>query len=111
MEIDNQVKKMAQFVREKKVVQKALTEKIIAFMTKYNIEDLNTKEGKLRYKVSQSKPAVKKTDVKQRLYNYFEHDKSLAEKVVSTVFAEDTDVARVEKVSLRRLKGVRVMNV
>jgi len=110
MELDNQVKKMNMLVREKKTVQKALTEKILSFMSRYNIEDLNTKEGKLRYKVSYSKPQVKKVDMKDKILNYFEHDKELGSKVVEAVFMEE-DKAKVEKVSLRRLKGVRVMNV
>ena len=111
MELDNQIKQMTQFVREKRKVQKTLTDKILAFMAKYNIEDLNTKEGKLRYKATYTKPTVKKQDAKEKLYQFFEHDKALAEKVVKTVFEPEDNQPKVEKVSLRRLKGVRVMNV
>jgi hypothetical protein len=110
MEIDNQVKKFQQVIREKKQVQKVLSEKILGFMSRYNIEDLNTKEGKLRYKVSYTRPSVKKTSVKEKLQNYFEHDPELAKKVTAAVFEEE-DSQKVEKVSLRRLKGVRIMNV
>lgn len=111
MEIDNQVKKLAQITKEKKAVQKQLTDKILGFMSKFNIEDLNTKEGKLRYKVTLSKPTVKKTNIKEKLLNFFEHDPATAKKVVDAVFEEGTDENKVEKVSLRRLKSARVMNV
>lgn len=111
MELDNQIKQMTQFVKEKRKVQKTLTDKILAFMAKYNIEDLNTKEGKLRYRATYTKPTVKKQDAKEKLYQFFEHDKELAEKVVKTVFEPEENQPKVEKVSLRRLKGVRVMNV
>jgi hypothetical protein len=110
MDVDNQIKQLSQSVREKRVVQRALTDKILLFMSKYNVEDLNTKEGTLRYKVTQSKPTVKTNDVKTKLYNYFEHDKETADKVVQAVFSTE-DTPKKEKVSLRRLKGVRVMNV
>lgn len=110
IDVDNQIKQLSQSVREKKVIQRALTDKILAFMAKYNVEDLNTKEGTLRYKVTHSKPSVKTNDVKSKLYNYFEHDKETAEKVVQAVFSTD-DAPKKEKVSLRRLKGIRVMNV
>lgn len=110
MEIDTQVKKLMQSVKEKKAVQKMLGEKILAFMSKFNIEDLNMREGKLRYKVSYTKPTVKKNEIKDKLVNYFEHDKDTANKVVAAVFQPD-DNNKIEKVSLRRLKGVRVMNV
>lgn len=110
MEMDNQLKKLSQVLKEKRNVQKLLTEKILAFMQRYNIEDLNTHDGKLRYKVSYSKPVVKKVDIKQKLINYFEHDKDTAQKIVQAVF-EDNTQNKVEKVSLRRLKGVRIMNM
>lgn len=111
IEIDNQVKKMQQLIKEKKNVQKVLSEKVLTFMQRYNIEDLNTKDGnKLRAKVSYSKPTVKSTNIKEKLINYFEHDKETANKVVKAVFAED-ETPKVQKVSLRRLKGVRIMNV
>lgn len=110
MDIDNQIKKMQQHIKEKRNVQKLLSTKILEFMGKYNIEDLNTKEGMLRYKVTQTKPPVKKKMVQQKLLNYFEHDKEAGEKLVKAVF-EDTLEKPVEKVTLRRLKGVRVMNV
>lgn len=111
IEIDNQVKKMNQIVKEKKAIQKHLTEKILAFMQRYSIEDLNTKDGKLRYKVSYTKPVVRKAkEIKDKLLNYFEHDKETGKKVVDAVF-EPEEQTKVEKVSLRRLKGVRIMNV
>ena len=110
MEIDNQVKKMNSIIKEKKTIQRSLTNKILTFMSRYNIEDLNTKEGKLRYKVSFSKPTVKKIDMKEKIMNYFENDKSMGAKVVDAIFGEE-EKSKVEKVSLRRLKGVRVMNV
>lgn len=112
MELDNQIKKMQQSIKEKRGVQKVLTDRILAFMSRYNIEDLNTKDGKLRYKVSRVKPAtVKKASIKDKLLNYFEHDRETGEKVVQAIFAEEEEANKVEKVSLRRLKGVRVMNV
>lgn len=110
IELDNQIKQMAQIMKEKKAVQRVLTAKVLTFMATYNIEDLNTKDGKLRYKVTQVKPTVKQTMIKKKLYDYFEHDKTLAEQVVTAVFDQDS-AAKIEKPSLRRLKGVRIMNV
>jgi hypothetical protein len=110
IELDNQIKQMAHIIKEKKKTQRMLTEKILSFMSRYNIEDLNTKDGKLRYKVTHVKPSVKQTTIKKKLYDYFEHDTDLANKVVNAVF-DDTAVQKIEKPALRRLKGVRIMNV
>jgi hypothetical protein len=110
IDIDNQIKQMALILKEKKQVQRALTEKVLVFMARYNIEDLNTKDGKLRYKVTHVKPSVKQTTIKKKLLDYFEHDKDLANKVVNAVF-DDEGTPKVEKPALRRLKGVRILNV
>lgn len=79
-------------------------------MGKYNIEDLNTKNGTLRYKVTQVKPKEKVQNIKEKLMNFFEHDRETGKKVLEAVFHEE-DKTKIEKVSLRRLKGVRVLNV
>ncbi len=110
MELDNQIKKMNEILKEKKAVQKILTEKVLSFMARYNIEDLNTKDGKLRYKVTQVKPTVKQTAIKKKLQDFFDYDKALAEKVMKAVF-DDTAQPKVEKPSLRRLKGVNIISV
>lgn len=109
LELDNQVKKMNEVLKEKKAVQKILTEKILSFMARYNIEDLNTKDGKLRYKVTQVKPTVKQTAIKKKLQDFFDYDKELASKVMKAVFEGPEE--KVEKPSLRRLKGVNIMSV
>jgi hypothetical protein len=53
-EIDNSVKKMQQSIKEHNHAKGVLNTKILHFMAKYNIDDLNTKEGILRYRVTQS---------------------------------------------------------
>jgi hypothetical protein len=104
MQIDSEIKQINIHIKEKRKVQRMLTERILAFMSRYNIEDLNTKEGKLRYKTTYVQPNVKKTDVKKKLLEVAGED------VVKAVFDTST-TPKIEKVTLRRLKGVRVMNV
>jgi hypothetical protein len=108
LELDNSIKKLSAAVRERKSAQKLLTQKITAFMNTYNIEDLNTKEGKLRYKIQKVKAPVKKTDVKQKVMDYFGNDKETGERVLSLIYGGNQEV---EKVCLKRLKGVKIMNV
>jgi hypothetical protein len=103
MELDNDVKKMQQTIRQKREVQKTLTEKILGFMRRYNIEDLNTKDGKLRYRVVRVKKPVPQSSIKQRLEDYFDSDPGLKQKVVTAVFGDAQSLV-VEKPSLRRLK-------
>ena len=110
MEIDNQIKSAAAIIKEKRKVQNMLTEKILAFMTRYNIEDLNTRDGKLRYKVSRQKPSVKTKQIKERIGDCFKDDPDTANRVMKQIF--DTENApSVERVTLRRLKASQSLNV
>jgi hypothetical protein len=72
-------------------------------MRRYNIEDLNTKDGKLRYRVVRVKKPVPQSSIKQRLEDYFDSDPGLKQKVVTAVFGDAQSLV-VEKPSLRRLK-------
>lgn len=100
IEIDNSVRKLKQAIKERNNVKKQLTDKILSFMGKYNIEDLNTKDGsRLRYKVTQVKEPLTASKIKERITENFEQINSvddLQERVFST--------KKVQKISLRRLK-------
>lgn len=100
IELDNAVKKLQQAVRERNLMKKQLTEKILLFMAKYNIEDLNARDGsRLRYKVTQKTQPVKPTEVKARLVEHF-NQVSSAEELLEKVFAP---AQKVDKVVLKRL--------
>ena len=67
MELDANVKKMQILIKERNLVKKEVTKKILAFMSRFNIEDLNTKEGKLRYKVTQVKAPLSQKQIKSKI--------------------------------------------
>ena len=108
MEIDNTVKKLRGVIRERNTAKTDLTKQILEFMGKFNIEDLNTKEGKLRYKVSNVKAPVTKQTLKERLIQNYSPEMS-ADDLAKMVF--DTPRATVEKHSLKRLQPPRVLNI
>jgi hypothetical protein len=110
MEIDNQIKSATAIVKDKKKVQSVLTEKILAFMTRYNIEDLNTRDGKLRYKVTRLKPSVRQKQIKDRIGDCFKDDPETAERVMKEVFDTNTESA-VVRTTLCRLKASQSLNV
>ena len=110
MELDNHVKRLTHMAKEKRTMQRELTDKILAFMARYNIEDLNTRDGKLRYKMVKVRPSVRQQTIKDRLANYFHDDPDLAQNVLKNVFDVSKEPS-VEKPALRRLKSVNVVNV
>ena len=101
LELDNNIKKAQEVIKERKKVRDKLSTVISAFMCKYNIEDLNTKEGRIRCKVSTVKAPVNQKVVKQKITDYFGNDEHKKQDILTKIYEERPEV---EKVSLRRLK-------
>jgi hypothetical protein len=99
MEIDNTVKKLQAVIRERNGVKNQLTAKILSFMNRFNIEDLNTQEGKLRYKVTHAKVPLNQTIIKNRLLENYGKVQS-ADELTQKVFERENII---EKHSLRRM--------
>lgn len=93
MELDNNRRRIQQ-------QQKELTKGILEFMGRYNIEDLNTKDGRLKYDVRVVKAPVSQRALKQKLHEVFSPDKT-ADQLSRELFEARTEVQRV---SLRRIK-------
>ena len=102
-ELDNYIKRAYDVIKEKRNEKTKLSEVIMKFMCKYNIEDLNTKEGRIRCKQTYVKAPINKNVVKQRVCDYFTHtnEENKKEELLQKIFAE---TEKVEKTTLRRLK-------
>lgn len=101
IEVDNAVKKLQGAIRERNGLKKQISQKITQFMSKFNIEDLNTNDGKLKYRVSKVKVPVRPKEAKVKLLEYFSTETS-AEELAKKVFESDSTV---EKHSLRRFRS------
>lgn len=100
LELDNQLKRLAAASKERRKKKNDINLKILEFMMRFNIEDLNTKEGVIRYRKTYVKEPLSQKTIKTKLEELFRDDKETYEKV-EKIF---TDRAKVEKTSLRRLK-------
>jgi len=101
LELDNFVRKAQDVIRQKKKARDELSKTIIMFMCKYNIEDLNTKEGRIRCKVATSRAPVSQKVVKQRITDYFGVSEEQKQAIINKIYEEREER---EKVTLRRLK-------
>ena len=101
MELDNSIRRLQHALKERKTAKKILTDRILNFMNRYNIEDLNTNEGCLRYKVTYVRPPLTQQGIKERISSYFEANQDAARDLHVHVFGNRD---RAEKMSLRRLK-------
>jgi hypothetical protein len=98
-ELDTNIKRLQNALREYKKKQSVMSGKILEFMQRYNIEDLNTKYGVLRCKQTYVKAPLSQKTVKEKLFEHFSSDPRAVE-LLKQIF-EERD--KKEKVSLRRL--------
>lgn len=101
LELDNTIKKAQKFIKEKRQQRDQLSASISKFMCKYDIEDLHTKEGRIRCKVTQVKAPINQKIVKDKITTIFNGDQEKSQEILKKIY-DERDV--VEKVSLRRLR-------
>lgn len=97
LEVDAYIKKAQDLVKEKKKQRNKIAEVITKFMSKYNIEDLNTKEGRIRCKTTYIKASVTQKEMKEKITKLIPERSDIVQKIYE-------DRPKKEKVSLRRLK-------
>ena len=74
LDIDDAIKRMTKNIREKKSEKKKITEYILEFMGKYNIEDLSVKNSKLKRSVSYTKKPLNNETIKTLLSKYYNNN-------------------------------------
>ena len=108
IEYDNNVTKLKQALKERRRAQDALTDKIGSFMSKYNIEDLNTKHGKIRCKIIEIKSPLTQKVIKERILESYNDNVNKPDILITNVFKRDCTI---QKTVLRRLKNNVAMNI
>ena len=98
LEIDDQIKALNKAIAERRKKKKELSEEILSTMKKFEIDNMNTKNGRLIYNVSKRAKPLNKKNLISGLDKYFKNvDKS---KEVSKIILDNREV--VEKIQLRR---------
>lgn len=100
LELDDSIRRMQAAVRDRRAMRKQLTERVLGFMGRHNIEDLSTREARLRFRVHYVRKPLTHDVIKERIGSHFGGNPATAEAVVATVFANRE---RQETTSLRRL--------
>jgi len=77
--ITSEVKKLEIAIRERKKRLKELTQKILAFMSTYDIVNLDSSTGnKLKYTISKRKESLSQKNIKLKLIDYFKDENKVA---------------------------------
>ncbi len=104
LHVDNQILELEKNLRElKKVRNKELEPEITQFMTKYNVIDLNTENGKLRCQEKKTKQGINKNNIRQNLSKYFSEQDKLDEAI--TTIWEQREIKTTYKLKKMKQKG------
>lgn len=101
LEYDNFIKNAKMVIKEKTFAQNKLTTIITSYMAKYDIEDINTSEGKIKFKKSVVKSSVSQKKIKETINEYFKDNEPVRNNILTKIYENRSSI---EKVSLRRLK-------
>ncbi len=100
IELDLVIKRLQMAIKERKKLKDTLNDDILRFMIKYNIEDLNTKTGTIKYKKTKTKVPLSQKKIKEKLYEVFQSNEKIIKKI-DDVF-NNREIK--EKASLRKTK-------
>lgn len=99
LKLDNDIKRVQLALKGLKEKKNLINEEILNFMKKFNIEDLNTKDGVIRYKTTYIKEPLSQKTIKNKLQEMFENQPEIYEKIEG-IF---TNRGKIEKNSLKRV--------
>jgi hypothetical protein len=96
---DDAIRKLSIAIRERKTLQNALNNKIEEFMFKYNYNDLNTQNGRLKTNIKKVHKPVNIKEIKEIILN---NANLTGEELLAKIFNKD-DRPVIEKKSIKRV--------
>ena len=99
-QLDDEEKELRRKAGERSMLKKRLTTTILSFMQRFDIEDLKTREGNLRFFKREIRKAPNKNLQLQRIKDYFADKPEQADEFTTIVFKTEKE----EKCGIRRLK-------
>lgn len=101
LEMDNAIKRLQVMLKDRRAYKQQLADRMIKFMTRYNIEDLDTPDGKIRSQVTHAKAPLPQWQIRDNIAAFFTRRNApdLGMQLTDTLF---NNRERVERVRLRR---------
>ncbi len=100
LELDGTIRRLQTALKERRAARTALHDRITRFMNEFNIEDLNTREGRLRYHVTYVRTPLSQQVIRDRINSFFQNNANIAQALQGAVFGVRE---RKEHRALRRL--------
>jgi len=95
---DDQIIKLINAIKERKVIKKALNNKIQDFMYKYQYNDLNTKHGRIKTNIKEVKLPIKIPEIRDKILKYSELS---GQELIDQIFKEDRE--KIVKKNIKRI--------
>jgi len=106
LDMDDQIKALNKAIVERRKKKNELSEEILGTMKKFEIDNMNTKNGKLIYSTTKSTKPLNKNNLITGLNLYFQDEDKA--KNVSKIVLNNRE--KVEKVKLRRTINKKAIN-
>ena len=103
LELNNSIRQLQDLARERKCYKKFLTDKILSFMSKYGIDELKTKDGKLIYKSGYVTTRLSQSVIKQRLEEVLQRESpDRCQEISCAIFQRER--LQKQRLALQRIK-------
>ena len=99
LEIDDEISALNKALKERRKTKAKLADSILGIMKKFEVDNMNTKNGRLIYSVTKQKKPLNKENIIKGLSIYFNNDEEKA-KLATKIVLENRGT--VEKVKLKR---------
>ena len=107
LELDDQIKALNKALVERRKQKNKLFDAILDMMKKFEIDNMNTKNGRLIYNINKTTKPLNKTNLLSGLNLYFKNEDQA--KSVSQVVLDNRE--KVEKIKLRRTINKKTANL
>jgi hypothetical protein len=77
LSIDSDIEKLQNKIKELKITKKKIEPEITSFMVNYNISDLNTDKGKIKYNERKTKKPLNKINIRNNLSQVINDDSQI----------------------------------
>lgn len=100
LELDTSIRVLQANLRERRAEKTLLTQRMLEFMRRYQIDDLNTPMGRLRFQVSKVKAPLSQRSIVDRITRYYSDDVVASQQLRAAVFGNREVSSRA---SIRRI--------
>lgn len=101
IEMDNAIKKLQTMLKDRRAYKQQLADRMVKFMIRFNIEDLDTPDGSISSRVSYTKAPLSHKHIRDSIASYFARQNipDIGLQLTDAVF---NDRQRIEQVRLQR---------